>query len=197
MRVVSLKEDLSLIHTYIDRVLDKSKALPDKVFRGAFKFFLFITFDELFMGLFYNHIRQYLMEIGENEYWLVAIDSKPKQNFESDFEIIAAIQFLTNDSEDDYLLAVNGFTDDNPASVQMHSSDSIIALSSCGKWAVFGNRGADIGICAFAEREYMKLFRSSYNLDLLGGVKPAAEYAYGAVDKNSLIDKFCNAYRTD
>lgn len=62
------------------------------------------------------------------------------------------------------------------------------------KWAVYGDRDADIAICAFTDQQQMELFKSIYGSDLLDGVKVAANYAYGATGKSTLEATLCDSY---
>ena len=197
MRLVSTEKDYNPIALGVEKVLDKRKVLPEKVFKQAFRYFLFITFDELFMPLFFNHIKRYLLEISENGFWLTAIEPDPKLYFGSHFDFFGAIEFSTSDTEDDYLAALNNYPENSPADALAHNSNLLTVFSSTNRWAIYGDRGADIAICAFVERAQMELFRSIYGFDLLGGVKHAAEYAYGATSNNALKDKLCNSYSID
>ena len=78
MNPISTAKDFDLIDVSIDRVIDRSRTLPDRVFRNTLKYFLFITFDELRMTLFFNHIKQYLIRTGERKFWLTTIDPDPR-----------------------------------------------------------------------------------------------------------------------
>lgn len=63
MKVITTEKDYDAIATGVEKILNKVKALPENVFNQTFKFFLFITFDELFIPqLFLNHLKQYLLK---------------------------------------------------------------------------------------------------------------------------------------
>jgi len=197
MRLALTEKDFEPIGIGIEKVLDKKKLLPEKVFREAFRYFLFITFDELLMPLFFNHIKQYLQEAGENSFWLTAIEPDPKLYFGSHFNFFGAVEFSTSDTEDDYLIALNNYPENSPADALAHNSNLLTVFSSTNRWAIYGDRNTDTAICAFSDETQMELFKSIYGSDILGGVKAAAEYAYGASSKNALKDKLCNNYSVD
>ncbi len=178
MNVITSGEQIDLISSHIDSTVDTSKVLPNIVFRSAFKYFSFITFDEPFLPIFFNNLKQFLVEIREEQFWLSAINLEKKKENKSNFNITSAIQVLTADNEKDYLQAVNGFTDNDELSVHMHYSDLLIALSSSRKWVVFGDSVADIAICAFSDSTYSDVFKAVYGTELLS-IERAAEYAYG------------------
>jgi len=196
MRLASTEKDYGPIATGVEKILDKTKVLPEKVFNQALRYFLFITFDELFMPLFFNHIKRYLLEIDESSFWLTAIEPDPKLYFRLHFNFWGAIEFFSSDTEDDYLAAVNNYPEDSPADALAHNSNLLMVFSSTNRWAIYGDRETDIAICAFTDQTQMELFKSIYGSDLLGGVKFAAEYAY-ATRNNALKDKLCDNYPID
>lgn len=181
----------------IEKILNKGELLPENVYRQAYRFFLFITFDELFMPLFFNHLQRYLRAIEENKFWLSSIDPDPKRYFGANFNFYGAIEFFDSDTEDEYLRALNDYPENSPADALAHNANSLVFFSpSCG-WAIYGDRDTDIAVCAFTDQGKMELFKSIYGSDLLGGVKAAAEYAYGVAGKSELKAKLCSSYFDD
>ena len=101
MKVISSEKDYDLIATGVEKILNTTKALPDNVFRKDVKFFLFITFDEFFMPLFFNHLKRFMLDIGENSFWAMAVDPDPGLYFGAHFKFFGAIEFFTSDTEDE------------------------------------------------------------------------------------------------
>lgn len=194
MRVIATEKDYQPIATRIESVLDNTKRLPEKVFNQSFKYFLFITFDDLRMPRFFNHIKRYLLENAETNFWLTAIEPDPKLYYGLHFNFFGAIEFSSSDTEDDYLGALNNYPEDSPADALTHNSRLLMAFSPINQWAIYGDREADIAICAFADQEQMDLLKSIYGSDLLEGVKGAAEYAYEETGNDDLKDRLCNNY---
>ncbi|MGQ9424745.1 hypothetical protein ACXYTJ_02210 [Gilvimarinus sp. F26214L] len=197
MKVVATDSDYDPIASGAEKVLERTKALPDNVFKKTLKFFLFITFDELFMPLFFNNLKRYLLNIGENSFWLTAIEPDPKLYFGAHFDFYGAIEFSCSDTEDEYLSALNNYPADSPADAFAHNANLLMYFSSKYGWAIYGDRNADIAICAFADRRQMELFESIYGSDLLAGVKAAAAYAYGATGERDLEAELCGSYSAD
>ncbi len=197
MKVVSTAKEYDSVAIGAEKILNKKKVLPDNVFNRSLKFFLFITFDELFMPLFFNHLKQYLLAVGENSFRVTAIDPDPRLYFRANFDFFGAIEFVSSDTEDDYLAALNNYPEDSPADALAHNSNLLMFFSPTHKWVVYGDRDAGIAICAFTDFRKMELFRSIYGSDLLDGVKAAADYAYGAAGKSTLEAKFCGNYSLD
>ena len=197
MKAVSVERDYEPIEAGVDIIIYKTKTLPEKVFRETFKYFLFITFDDLLMPHFFNHLKQFLIEVGEERFWLTVIDPEPKLYFGVNFTFFGSFEFSNADTENDYISALNEYPKDSLADALAHNSNSLLISSFTYKWAIFGNRDADIAICAFSDRTQMELFESFYGYDLLDGVKAAAKYAYSATGDNALIETFCKNYVTE
>lgn len=194
MKIISVENDFNLIEVGIDKVICKSNRLPLNVFGDEFKYFLFITFDELCMAVFFNRIKQYLTEIGEENFWVVVTDPDPRTYFENFFGIYGAFEFSSLDDEKEYLSGLNDYPKDSPADALAHNSNSLLIFSSSGQWAIFGNRDADIAICAFVDRETREIFRLIYGTDLLHDLATAGTYAYGAPAEKFLKQVFCESY---
>ncbi len=197
MRTITTEEGYGSVASDAERILDRTKVLPENVFKQDLKFFLFVTFDELFMPLFFNHLKRFLLEVGENNFWLTAIDPDPKLYFGANFDFFGAIGFSSTDIDEDYLAALNNYPQDSPADALAHNANSLMFFSSQYGWAVYGNRDADIAICAFADIKQVELFKSIYGSDLLDGVSAAADYAYGATGNSVLKATFCSSYSED
>jgi hypothetical protein len=197
MRAITTEEGYFSVASVTENILDKTKVLPEKVFKQTFKFFLFVTFDELFIPLFFNHFKRYLLEAGENDFWLSAVDPDPKLYFGANFDFFGAIEFSSIDTEEEYLAALNNYPLDSPADALVHSANSLIVFSSKYEWAIYGNRNTDIAICSFVDVEQMERFKSNYGSDLLNGIIEAANYAYGEIGNSVLKTKFFNSYSTN
>lgn len=191
MKVVSTERDYEPISAGLAKVLNRGAALPDNVFRQALRCFLFVTFDELFMPLFFDHLKRYLLDVGENGFWVTAIDPDPELYFSSHFDFFGSIEFSSFDTESEYLAALNNYPEDSPADALAHNSTLLMLFSSSYKWAIYGDRNVDIAICAFADEHQRELFRSIYGSDLLDGVEAAAAHAYGATTSGT---EFCSSY---
>lgn len=196
MKMALTEKDYHPIAVGVEKILDRTKVLPENVFRQTFRFFLFITFDDLLLPFFFNHVKQYLLDVEENSFWLTAIDPDAKLYFGAHFDFFGTIEFFNSDTEDDYIAALNYDPGDSPADALTHNSNILMVFSPTEKWAIYGDRDADIAICAFTDREQMERFKSAYSSGLLGGVEAAADYAYGA-GKSTLKETLCNSYPTN
>ena len=195
MKLISVEKDYSPIVIGIEKAIYMNESLPRKIFRKTFKYFLFITFDEIFMPLFFNNIQRFLCEENENKFWLAAIEPDPKSYFFTNFNFYGAVRFSVSDTADSYLAALHSYPESSPADALAHNSNILIISTYQNDWVIYGDRNADIAICAFVGREKMELFSSIYGSDLLENAKFAAEYAYNESEDISLKNIFYKNYK--
>lgn len=197
MKPVTTVQDFDAVATNIGRIIDSSKTIPENVFRKAFRYFLFTTFDDLHMSLFFDHVSQFMKETGEKNFWVTTLDPDPRSYFAANFGFYGTFEFSVSDTGDDYISALFDIPESSPADALMHNGNLLLVFSTTGKWAVYGSRNADIAVCAFTEHSQMELFKSIYGSDLLDSVRSAAEYAYKFASDSTLIDDFCENYASD
>ena len=193
MKHITNTLEFDFLDAGINRAIYRSRMFPEKIFRDEYKYFLFITFDELFMELFFNHMQHFLKKTGEEKFWLVSVNPDPRKYFYEHFRVYGAVEFTALDSKHSFFSAINEYHDDNPGEALIHVTNSLIVLSQSGKWVIFGERESDIAVCAFSDRAEMEVFESIYAADLLEGVRDAADYAYGAKAMQESM-AFCRNY---
>jgi len=195
MKRIESKQDYQIYKNAIETFVDKTKQIPQQVFNDSFRYFLFITFDEIFMEVFFYHMKKYVSKIQETEFEMVVLDPDPEAYFFHHFGRYGILVIDDPDSYEDYLSDLSNPPDNFPADALIHNSNLILVTSNNGKWAVLGDREMDIGICAFADEESMNKFKDVYGDDLLDGVTVAAEYIYGPGDEHrSKKEEFCVNY---
>lgn len=194
MNVISSEEDFLRIDTCVDAAIEREVLLPERVFCRTLKHFLFITFDELFMPYFFNYLKRFVIEAGGDNFWLTALDPDPNLYFCANFNFLGTFNFSCSDPEHEYISAMNDYPSDSLADALSHNANILVLSSMAKEWAIYGSRDADIAICAFSNMELMETFRKIYGSDLLGGLKSAAQYAYGRSADVGLAERFCSNY---
>lgn len=195
MMAVSEDKYFKALESNIIKTVDKRKLLPEMVFKSVFKHFLFIRFYDLLMPeRFFKHTKQYMMKIGEKDFWIVVLDPDPRGYYKKYFNIYGAFEFLGTDTDAEYLSAFHHYPKDSDADALAYRGDILLVSSFSNKWAVYGSREDEIAICAFSDIGQMELFKASYGFDLLDDVEVAAEYAYGKSGNKTKIEKLCTNY---
>lgn len=196
MRAIT-KSEYNLILSRSDEIINRKQNIPDKVFHKEFKIFLFITFDEILMPIFFNHLKKYLVEINQKKLWVTTIKPDPKNYFEINFDFWGAFEIRPEDNAEDYIAALHNYPTESPADAIAHSANSILFFSPEHDWAIYGDRDSDIAICSFNNKEKMQIFQAIYGYDLLGSVKDAAIYAYGEEENIELKKHFFRSFSTN
>lgn len=195
MQPLLTMDDYAPVSDAIGNVLLPNARLPGRVFNEQFKFFLFITFDELLMPLFFNNLKLYLSGAEDKDYWVAPIHPDPKSYFHVNFGSLCAFQMSSSDSEKDYFSILHAYPAGSPADALAHNANLLLLLSRTSRWVIYGDRDVDLAVCAFRDSADMRVFKNAYGADLLNGVEGAGEYAYGSMGLHNLKMEFCNNYR--
>ena len=195
MRLIKAQEEYELIECWREKIVDRIEYLPQNVFQNSYSFFLFITFYEILMPSFFSHIKTFLERNGENGFWLSSLDPDPKTYYGENFGFFGTIEFLDDDTEEDYLAALHNIPVERIADALAYRSDILLLFSRSHDWGIYGVRHLDIAICAFTHRNRKECFQSIYKSDLLNGVDAAAEYVYGGTNDKILKERFRRNYR--
>lgn len=178
MKIIQNAEHYGVVRSKLINVLQRKAGLPGRVFDDRLGHFLFITFDDVFLKLFFEHVNSFLKEAGEPRWWMQTLDPDPTGYFATHYDFFGGVEFSNDDSSEEFVAAINFAPAGNSADAIIHNTNSIVALSDAVDWTVFAERESDIAVCAFASIEKMNMFRAFYGSDLLQSVGEAAEFAF-------------------
>lgn len=197
MKLIVKDEDFKYLDVRISKIISREKSLPEKIFSSSFNHFLFTTFDDVIMAeYFFERIKLFLKNNGEDKFWIVTLNPDPKDYYHSNFGFYGAVEFTVNDTSDDYLDALGNYPKESPADALMHNSDILVCFSPNSNWCLYADRNTDIALFGFKSEDIMASLGDIYGNNLLGSVMSAADYAYGD-SKADNEDKrtFCNNYK--
>ncbi|WP_278800189.1 hypothetical protein [Marinobacter nauticus] len=194
MRFIESREEFNLFRSLSESVIDPSKKLPENIFTRFYSLFLFFTFDEIHMKLFFRHLQDFLKQIGEFKFIYLVLDPSPEDYVCDKVRKYKAIEFTLDDSEDQFIVALNEYSGGDEPDCIMDNSDQILIVSGSKNWCIYADRDSDISICAFSSRNYYEEFQAVYGGDLLPSVEAAAKYAY---DESADYDCFLKSYSID
>ena len=180
MKLISEHHSYYVIKNSLIDILDSQKTLPDKVFKSKFQYFSFITFDEIFTDFFFEHLSNYISKINGGSFWLTTLEPEPILYFKKHFDFFGAMEFSITDTEQSFLSALHEHPRISPADAIVHSAKVLAIIPPSKTWTIYGDRDANIAICAFSKKEEMESFIMSYTSGVLNGIDSAADYAYGS-----------------
>jgi hypothetical protein len=178
MKAIYDKSEFDLIEVAFDKVIDRTKTIPEQVFRQALKSYLFIPFDDILLTeRLFKHLKEYLINNNEKILWLTVGDPDPVTYFAHHFGFFGTVEFSVTDKADDYLSALWNFPQESEPDALMHNSNTLMLTSPSGKWAIVGDRYGEIAVCAFSDKIEVEKFRKEYGSDMfLNNVSEATEF---------------------
>lgn len=175
MKLIVTDEDFKCLDAGISRIISDGQSLPGKVFKNGFKYFLFTAFDDVIIAeYFFERIKLFLKNNGEDKFWIVTLKPEPKGYYHSNFGFYGAVEFTVNDTSDDYLDALGNYPKESPADALMHNSDILVCFSPNSNWSLYADRNTDIALFAFKSEDIMSSLRDTYGNNLLGNVMTAS-----------------------
>lgn len=192
MKIIQRPHEFSEVIDKVDRLVDSSTSLPNYVFKEGFKTFLFLTFDEIFLKMFYERIVKFNDKNNDRSWWIAVLDPDPVSYFYENFKSYACVEFSRGDDSKVFVEALNFSPGGSSPDAIIHNSNSLAVLSEAGDWVIFGDRDSEIAVCAFKDKKKGEIFEVIYGDELLGDVKEAADFAYG--ERSQYKDKLINSY---
>jgi len=143
------------------------------------------------MKLFFRHLKGFLKKTGETKFIYLVLDPSPEDYGCDQTGKYKAIEFSVEDSEDEFISALNEYSGGDEPDCIMDNSDQILVMSDSKNWCVYANRDDDIAVCAFSDQGHYNDFQTIYGKDLLPDAVAAAKYAYG---EDSNYEIFIKSY---
>lgn len=197
MKFVTNREDFEAINFLINAIVDKHRRLPEVVFFDGYGEFSFFAFDKIFTKDFFRRAIEFIMKCGENVFWVSVIDPDPEKYFFNHFIHYGTIECAVGDTDESYISALNADPGGSPADALIHNSNVIAVGSPSADWIIFGDRAADVAVCAFRSTFKRDLFCSIYEPILFSNAMAAADSAfYGETHAHAREErqKFVSAY---
>ena len=176
MRLVTEADIFSKCQSVIDAIITREKRLPEQVFKIPLSHFVFIRADDIFhTPTFFERIKSFLGRVGENRWFLAVVDPDPKDYFYHHFGKYSVVEMAADDTDDDYLRIAQEDPGSSPADAIGFNSHVVLLFSYSGTWAIYGDRGYELGVVGFAEKELQEIFISIYGGDRVFDTTEALE----------------------
>lgn len=194
MKFISDKKWADLLKKDISEILEKDKKLPDKVFNSIFKYFLFIEYNDLMDGFFFEVIKKFVKKNNEKEFFYVEIDPSTESSFFERVGEFPMIVFSEDDREDDFVHAIAFYPFEKSTDALIIIGEEEVIFSKDKTWAIYGSHTCDIGIFGFVNEDLKKNFQELYSKYLIQDVFAASEYAFEVEEDEDLRKAFCENY---
>lgn len=149
------KNEFEMAYTFVQTVFKINKRLPEQVFDKDFSSFIC---EESYFALsneFWGTIQQLANLFGDEHIIVGVIEPDPDTYFFQEFGYYNWFKFPTNITASAYADILHKEPEDSPADALTYNSEIIIWTSLSRKWAVWMERGYDICILGFTDRDSM------------------------------------------
>jgi hypothetical protein len=183
MHFLKDKGEFELNKQIISGIIESDKGFPEQVFKEGWKDFLFMEFDWILQSILFNRTKKFVQEAGGDEFMLAVLDPDPEKYWFKHFEKYSLLKCSVDDTEEDYLKAMNMAFGDSSADSLICNSNSILIYSGKKNWGFYAERSLEIGVCAFTDETVKNTFSRVFGSDMLDNIDQAIDLmGYGFKD---------------
>lgn len=194
MKPITSKLMYDKMNKDINQIIIKSEMLPKNVFKIRFNYYLFISSSDPFTASFFEDFNEFIQNTNEKKYWITALDPDPVSYYSKQFNFYGAGEFSDQETENDYFELLSNYPKENMGESITITSESILIFPNSKRWAIYTERDLDIGICAFAKKSDLELFKSCYLPFKTMTLEEAAKNAYAASGDDEAYFQFVRNY---
>jgi hypothetical protein len=183
----------------IDSLIDRTRRLPEQVFRRRPYAFRVIDFDEIWTVEFFHCVQSLTRAIGDGRFVVGVIRPDPRDYYFSHFRRYPFIRFSINDTNEGFIRAINEDPGESPADAIAHNSDVVVVHPDQQmNWMVYGDRDLEIGIVAAMSESSLKMITAIFPRERLhsanSAVKQLLSPVYGGAVPEEVTRAFVNNY---
>lgn len=156
-KCITTKVDFDVAWKLINQIFYIDQEMPNQVFKRPFSGFVFEEFDWTISGEFWDSFLKPLSIVLQDTSILTAsLDPHPVDYFYPKFGYYNMIEFSTAGTESDYWDALETGPENYPVDAILYSAETMVWIPSSAKWAIWGDRGYEICVLAFADDSVKK-----------------------------------------
>ncbi|MGM8227486.1 hypothetical protein ACSV5M_12940 [Cellvibrio sp. ARAG 10.3] len=193
MQFITSEAEFESIVSEAEKLVNISTSFPDALLRPGSDKEIFLTFDELRMSLFFNHLQNFLRAIDVSDFIYVVLDPSPDEYGVERIEKFKALKSTLSDTEEDFLNALNEYAGGGRPDCIMDDSNRIFVSTMKYDWCILGDRDSDLAFCYFSTPHLRNSFRKAYGSDILNA-ETAINYAWPLKSNPELREQFVANY---
>lgn len=148
---------------HIQRALFRERRLPQQVFRQAPAATCFWNFSALLSDRFFGPLSELSRQTGEDCFWLASLLPDPETYFFRHFRKYPFIRISGDESQGDYVAAINEDPGGSPADAIGHRSDVVVIYPRSLRWVMYGDREWDLSITGILVPEIVPIFNRLFH----------------------------------
>jgi len=193
MQFITSKAEFEDIISEAKKLVTVSACFPDMLLRLGSDRNIFLTFDELRMPLFFNHLQDFLRSIDVSGFIYVVLDPAPDEYGIDRIEKFKAFKSTLGDTDRDFINALNEYAGGGRPDCIMDDSNRIFVSTTKYDWCILGDRKSDLAFCYFSTPHLRRSFKDAYGSDILDA-ETALNYAWSLKSNPDLKEKFIANY---
>ena len=193
MQFITSEKEFDTIVSQAKGLVNISADFPNALLRPGSDKEIFLTFNELRMSLFFNHLQDFLRTIDVSEFIYVVLDPSPDDYGVERIEKFKALKSTLSDTKEDFLNALNEYSGGGRPDCIMDDSNRIFVSTMKYDWCILGDRDSDLGFCYFSTPHLRSSFKDAYGADILNA-ETAINYAWPLKSNPELREKFFANY---
>ena len=159
--MITSRSDFETELQKIDRMVDRSAALPDQVFLPRPVAFHIIDFDQVWSAEFFHDVQRLTKRAGDASFTFAVLRPDPDSYYHAEFGKFPLLRFSHADPAQRYINELHEDPGDSPADAIAYSSAVILVYPMSERWAIYGDRDLEIGILAVTDKELEAAVRTT------------------------------------
>lgn len=143
----------------------KQKSFEQNPFKSHFRYFLAFEFEFIYHELFFEGLKVFLEQIGDENVCFYTLSPSPAKYFFQNFKKYSVFEIDVTASYDELNSILTKDPGNSPADSLVDNSNEICWFSKSDKWSILASREWEIAIVGFSDLEVKEKFKESFNED--------------------------------
>jgi hypothetical protein len=144
----------------IDSMFSRERRLPQPVFKERLEYPLFTDSDAILFPSYFERLKAFVVESGDDKFFLAAVDPDPKEYFYERSGKYPIVQLGVQDTAEEYLELLHH--DLGEAGALAYNGRVILFYSESRRWGINVDQDLELGVAGFVSERLNEVFTSVY-----------------------------------
>lgn len=159
--MITSRSDFEFELQNINRLVDRTAALPDQVFVTRPVAFHVIAFDQFWSEEFFVDAQRLTKRAGDASFTLAVLRPDPDHYYHAHFGKFPVLLFSNSDPAQRYIDELHRDPGDSPADAIAYHAEVVLVYPASTRWAMYGDRDLEIAIVAVMDEEMEAAIRTT------------------------------------
>lgn len=146
--VIADQHEFEELSQFVNSILKTESLIPEQVFKPIFGEYLFEEFDRTMSDEFWDTLQKLALLSGDSHIVVAVLQPSPTDYFYREFGYYNWFKIPSDLTRDDYWSVLELEPEGSPADALISNSEVVVWVSPSKKWAIWGERSAEICIMA-------------------------------------------------